>query len=350
MADKGAWLPIFRRKMSFGVGRGVKAFFGLYGGATRGEVPEPWLYTNAPKVITQKNRKIYRLRKQIKAQREDLSQLRARLSAAPSAPGEEGGGTLPDFVVIGAMRGGTTQFYMLLTKHPLIRRAASKELHFFDDPDRYARGIEWYRGCFPPPMQKNGYETITGEATPRYLLDPLAPQRMAEMVPDAKLFVLLRNPIDRAYSQYTRWARRGMNVPTFEEAVEEELAWMADEEANPSAEEVPPGAGRGDRRFYLLERGIYADQLERWREFVDEEQMFVTKSEDFYSRPADTLKQAQAFLGLPYREIKLPPRTTSRPTEVRYEPMNPALRRRLEAFFEPHNQRLYDLLGRDFGW
>lgn len=341
-------MPIFRLNKAFGVGRGIKAFFGLYGGATRGEVPDPWRHPGAPKVINQKNRKIYRLRKQIKAQREDLSQLRNRLSSAPSAPGE--GGTLPDFVVIGAMRGGTTQFYMLLTRHPLIKRAASKELHFFDDPDRYARGIEWYRGCFPPPAQKNGHETITGEATPRYLLDPLAPGRMAKMVPDAKLFVLLRNPIDRAYSQYTRWARRGIDVPTFEEAVEEELAWMADEEANPPAEEVPPGAGRGERRFYQLERGIYADQLARWRQFFGEGQMLVTKSEDFYARPADILKQAQDFLGLPYREIKLPPRTTSRKTEVRYEPMDPATRERLGAFFEPHNRRLYELLGRDFGW
>ncbi len=332
-------MPIFGLDKAFDVGRGIKVFLNLRTGATRGEVPDPWRHQNVSKTVNKKNRQIYRLRKQIKAQREDLSQQRN---------GEAG--SLPDFVVIGAMRGGTTQFYNLLTKHPNIKRAAAKELHFFDDPDRYERGLDWYRRCFPRPEQRNGRATITGEATPRYLLDLLAPERMGQAVPDAKLFVLLRDPVDRAYSQYTRWARRGKNVPSFEEAVEEELAWLAAEEAGLSEREVHPGAGRGRRRFYLLERGVYVDQLARWREFFDGEQMLIIKSEDFYARTTDVLKQAQEFLGLPYRKIKLPPRTTSRKTEVRYKPMDPATRQRLEAFFEPHNRRLYDYLGRDLGW
>ena len=330
-------MPIFRLNKAFGVGRGVKAFFGVYGGATRGEVPDPWRSQKAAKTITKKNRQIYLLRKQLKAQREDLSQLR-------------NGGSLPDFVVIGAMRGGTTQFYDLLTRHPFVKPAAAKELHFFDDPDRYERGLDWYRGCFPQPAQRDGRATITGEATPRYLLDLLAPERMARTVPDAKLFVLLRNPVDRAYSQYTRWARRGKDVPSFEEAVEEELAWLSAEEAGRSAREVHPGAGRGRRRFYLLARGIYVDQLARWREHFAQEQMLVIKSEDFYARQAEILKDAEDFLGLPHREIEIPARKTSRQPIHEYEPMDPALRQRLDSYFEPHNKRLYEYLGRDFGW
>ena len=333
-------MPIFRLKKAFAVGRGVKVFLNLQTGATRGEVPDPGRGQNK-KVFRKKNRRIYQLRKQLKERNEDLSQLRAF--------GEEVG-ALPDFVVIGAMRGGTTQFYMLLTKHPNIKRAASKELHYFDDPERFSRGIEWYKRCFPAPGRRNGHKTIIGEATPRYLLNPLAPERMAQQVPDARLIVLLRNPIDRAYSQYTRWARRGVKVPTFEEAVEEELASMADKEASPLAQGDRSGTGRGRRRFYQLERGIYVDQLVRWREFFPGEQMLVLKSEDFYGRTAEVLKATQDFLRLPYQEIKLPPRTMSRKAEVRYEPMDPATRERLETFFEPHNQRLYELLGRDFGW
>ncbi len=338
-------MPIFRLDKALGVGRGIKAFFGLYGGATRGEVPNPWNHANQSKIVNKKNRQIYRLRKQIKGQREDLSQLRNRLVAK-----DEPAGALPDFVVIGAMRGGTTQFYSVLTKHPLIKRAASKELHYFDDPERFSRGIEWYKRCFPAPGRRNGHKTITGEATPRYLLNPLAPERMAQQVPDARLIVLLRNPIDRAYSQYTRWARRGVKVPSFEEAVEEELASMADKQASPPAQGDRSGTGRGRRRFYQLERGIYVDQLVRWREFFPGEQMLVLKSEDFYSCTADTLKQVQHFLGLPYREIDLSPRKASRKKRASYEPMDLEMRERLEAFFEPHNRRLYNLLGRDFGW
>ncbi len=354
-------MPIFQVSKAFGVGRGIKAFFGLYGGATRGKVPEPLNHQNLP-IVNKKNRQIYRLRKQLKEQREDLFQLRNRLSAtgepagdpkdtssASGAPGKEGGGALPDFAVIGAMRGGTTTFYGVLTKHPHIKRAAAKELHFFDQRERFDRGIEWYRGCFPPPEPKDGRWTITGEATPMYLFDPLVPERMAQAVPDAKLIVLLRNPVDRAYSQYTRWARRDIDTPSFEETVEEELARLSGGGGLLPAQEPFSGSDRGPR-YYQLARGIYADQLERWLRFFDEEQMLVLKSEDFYSHTAETLKQVQHFLGLPYREIDLIPRKASRKKKATYEPMDPVTRERLEAFFEPHNQRLYELLGRDFGW
>jgi len=88
------------------------------------------------------------------------------------------------------------------------------------------------------------------------------------------------------------------------------------------------------------------DQLLRWREFFDDEQMLMLKSEDFFERPRESLKLAQNFLGLPYREPELQPHET----KYGYEPMDPDTRRRLEDFFEPHNRRLYEHLGVDFGW
>ena len=352
-------MPSFGLSKAFGVGRGRKFFLNLQTGVTSGEVPDPWHERDPSKPLEGQNQEIFRLKNKIKTQREDIFQLRNELAATnelaeenqgdPSALQVSGAtvGALPDYVIIGAMRCGTTTFHGVLTNHPHIKRAATKELHFFDRPERFEQGIEWYRKCFPPPQWKDGHRTITGEATPMYLFHPLVPERMARVVPEARLIVLLRNPVDRAYSQYYRSVRNGQESRSFEETVEEELASLAGAEA-------PGNASSRDSdirsAYNQLARGIYVDQLARWRQFFDEEQMLVVRSEDFFKRPVEILELTQDFLGLPKRKIKLPPRRTKPKSTYEYEPMDPVLRQRLETFFEPHNRRLYDYLGRDFGW
>ncbi len=123
---------------------------------------------------------------------------------APQTTGEPEIGALPDFVIIGAHKGGTTSLYHLLTQHPHVERAPVKELHFFNRPKRFDKGIEWYRQCFPQPRWKDGRRTITGEATPYYLFHPHAAERMAEAIPQARLIALLRNPVDRTTPTISR--------------------------------------------------------------------------------------------------------------------------------------------------
>ncbi len=349
----------FELSRAFGVGRGVKVFLNLQIGATRGKVPDPWQGRATSKTLKGKDKEIFRLKNQNNKQREELFQLRNELAATNDLAEDNQGdpsalqvsdveevGALPDYVIIGAMRCGTSRFYGLLNNHPFVKRAAVKELHYFDQPERFEKGIEWYRKCFPPPEWQDGHRTITGEATPRYLFEPSVPERMAQVVPEARLIVLLRNPVDRAYSQYHKSVRNGRESRSFQETVEEELALLntADSPIHPDPADSP------DRAYNQLARGIYVDQLVRWREYFDEEQMLVIKSEDFFKHQADTLKLVQEFLGLPYREIEIPSRKTSRQSTYEYEPMDPAIRQRLEDFFEPHNKRLYDYLGRDFGF
>lgn len=252
-------------------------------------------------------------------------------------------GVLPDFVVIGAQKSGTGRFYGLLTRHPNVKRAAVKEVHYFDN--HFDEGIEWYRRCFPPPALKNGRKSITGEATPKYLFDPLVPERMAEVVPEARLIALLRNPVDRAYSHYHMAVRKGRESRSFEEAIEERQAWLLGGEDELSEHERRSGVDHRHPDEYLR-RGFYVDQLLRWRGFFDDGQMLVIKAEDFFKHPWESLRLVQDFLGLPYRKPDLQPHST----EHSYEPMNPVTRRWLEDFFEPHNRRLYEHLGVDFGW
>jgi len=168
------------------------------------------------------NAKLKRKKKKVE---QEIFQLKIELRAAEEGvTGKPQTGALPDFAIIGVGKGGTTFLYHLLTRHPYVEPAAAKELHFFDNLAEQ-EGVEWYRQCFPVPKWKDGRRTITGEAAP-YLPHPLAPQRMAKVVPRARLIVLLRNPVDRAYSQYHKEIRYGRETRTFEEAVEAEKAQL----------------------------------------------------------------------------------------------------------------------------
>jgi hypothetical protein len=253
-----------------------------------------------------------------------------------------GAGTLPDFLIIGAKKSGTTFLYHLLTRHPLVEPAASKELHFFDV--HFDLGVEWYRRFFPTPRWEDGRRTISGEATP-YISHPVTPERIARVVPQARLIALLRDPVERAYSDYQMVTRKGREALTFEEAM------GAAEKVQPPDEEGEARDSLGGARQGYLSRSIYVDQLLRWREFFPTEQMLVLKSEDFFDDPKETLKVILEFLGLPEWEPAAEELEGGKRNEGRYEQqMDPSTRRRLEEYFEPHNRRLYDLLGVDFGW
>jgi hypothetical protein len=255
--------------------------------------------------------------KRIKSKKSEVFQLENELSGAKT-------GALPDFVIIGAQKCGTTSFYHLLVQHPYVEPAATKELHFFDS--LFEEGVDLYRRCFPPPVWKDGRRTITGEATLGYLFRPYIPERMAEVIPQARLIALLRNPVDRAYSQYHQRLRKGGEHRTFEEVIIE-------------------AANKSHAQY--LSRGIYVDQLLRWSKFFSDEQMLVLKSEDFFEHPQETLKIVLDFLDLPHWE---PEALEIRKKGYYERKMDAATRQWLEEYFEPHNRRLYEYLGVDFGW
>lgn len=264
-------------------------------------------------------------------------------------------GALPDFVVIGTQKGGTTSLYDLLTRHPSVeptmgRPGAApvdvKELHYFDL--FFEKGVEWYRGRFPEPRWRNGRMTMTGEATPYYLFHPRVPERMAEVVPSIALISLLRNPVDRAYSHYQQEARRGVEHLSFEEAIEAEVERLRGEEDRMLQDEHYLSFNH--QQFSYLSRGLYADQLARWAKFFPRERVLVVKSEDFFADPAEALRAVLKFLGLPAWEPGVSDLRGIRNEGGYEQQMNPATRRRLEKYFEPHNRRLYDYLGVDFEW
>lgn len=265
-------------------------------------------------------------------------------SAAGEAEDAPRGG-LPDFLIIGAQKSGTTYLYGLLNSHPQVEPPARKEVHYFDSPRNFRKGLDWYRSFFPSSEAARG-GFITGEASPYYLYHPHAPRRAAEVVPEARLIAVLRNPVDRAYSEYNDRVRSGFETLSFEEAVEVEAERLEGEKERMLADEYYFSPRH--RRYSYLDRGIYVDQLLHWEKFFARDLMLVFESEELFRDPLGSMERAAEFLGLRKGAVESPPDRFR--NDGRYSPMAPETRQRLYEYFEPHNRRLYEYLGRYLGW
>ncbi len=249
---------------------------------------------------------------------------------------------LPNYLIIGAAKCGTGSLYRYLNQHPQIKPALTKEVRFFDK--YYNKGINWYRVFFPfKDLLKRKY--VTGEATPRYLDHPHAPKRVQAVIPNAKFIVLLRNPIDRAYSMYNMRLSRGRETHSFEESIKLEKERTEGEFKKMELDENYYSSPYYHHSY--LERGIYVDKLKRWMSVFPREQFLIVKSEEFFKNTSKIYNKVLKFLDLPSRELE------SYPVQGRVSklsPMEPNLRKELVEFFKPHNERLYKFLGENLEW
>jgi len=257
---------------------------------------------------------------------------------------------LPDFIIIGAMRCGTTSLYRYLGQHPDVSVPETKELHFFDW--QFAKGVSWYRRLFPTYVDRlrvrwsTGHRLVTGESSPYYLFHPHAPRRVAEALPRAKLIVLLRNPVDRAYSHYCYYeVKHGRETLPFEEALDAEPSRLSGELEKMLADPAYFSFEHGHHAYRA--RGIYVDQIMAWRRYFPATQMLVLTSEQLFSDTVTAYGEVLDFLGL--RQHSLAEWGVHNAGEYT-EPLAAHLRQRLSEHYAPHNQRLYDHLGVDYGW
>lgn len=249
-------------------------------------------------------------------------------------------GALPDFLIIGGQRCGTTSLHHYLASHPQVRAATGKELQFFSLYHR--RGTRWYRAHFPATT--GGQRTF--EASPYYLFHPDVPARVAATLPVARFIALLRDPVERAYSHYLHTRTYGAEPLDFAAALAAEPARLA---AALRAGPDTPAAHVALRNHSYAARGRYAEQLERWYAQVPRDRMLVLRSEDMYADPARVYADVLRFLDLdPYipdgfaRHTR---RVDSGPSELTAD-----LRARLTAEFAPHNARLATLLDWPATW
>jgi Sulfotransferase domain len=246
---------------------------------------------------------------------------------------------LPGFLILGAQKAGTTSLHEYLCEHPLVSSSTVKEVHYFDLA--YARGPGWYRAHFHVPRQ---VDEIAGEASPYYLFHPLVAERVARDLPAAKLIVLLRNPIERAYSHHNHERALGFETLGFEQAIAREPERLRGEEERILSE--PGYSSFAHQHHSYIARGRYAEQLERWFARIGRERILVLAAEELFERPAEAVLTAQRFLGLE----PLPPSDLTARNARSYAPLDDDARQRLREAFKPHNERLYGLLGRDLEW
>ena len=252
---------------------------------------------------------------------------------------------LPDFIIIGAGKCGTSSLYNYLIQHPNIYPAKIKELNYFG-----RRWTKWYRPNFPTILLKHFVKKfrrepfITGEASPFYLLNLLVPKQVKEKIPNVKIIILLRNPVDRAFSQYSQWKKTKHESLSFEEAIKLEKIRTKKEWEN-YTDYNPPGS-RNHARYSYLEAGLFYDQIKGWMDVFPKEQFLILKAEDFFSEPLKFLYQVFDFLGVPHHEINV----SEKFNVGHYKEMNLSTKKFLKNFFKPHNEKLYKFLGRDFNW
>jgi hypothetical protein len=250
---------------------------------------------------------------------------------------------LPDFLILGAQKAGTSSLYAYLAGHPQIAPALAKEIHFFDY--NFERGEAWYRAHFPTLLEKwRGLFRATGEGSPYYLFHPHTASRVRALVPRAKLIVLVRNPVERAYSHYQHQVRLGLETLSFEEALDQEPARLVGEFERLLADASYYSFNY--QNYSYCARGMYAVQLARWFKLFPREQFLILESEAFYADPARTLARVLDFVHLaPWQPPAFPIEN-----DGHYAPLEPGTRARLSAFFAPHNGELYALLDQTFQW
>lgn len=246
--------------------------------------------------------------------------------------------SLPQAVILGAQKSGTSSLHYYLVQHPGVIAPLRKEVHYFDL--NHARGEAWYRAHFG----RVGKPGLNLDSSPYYLFHPAVPARLHALVPDARLVVLLRDPVRRAYSHYWHERDKGRESLAFEEAIAAEPARIeaAHERLASGALEV----SAEHQHFSYLARGRYAEQLERWLALYPRERLLALRFEDLVRDPLAVLNRTLGFLGLPPAgSVRLEARNTRR-----YPPLAEATARRLREYFEPHNARLEALLGHPMGW
>ncbi|MDP9250933.1 MAG: sulfotransferase domain-containing protein [Chloroflexota bacterium] len=257
--------------------------------------------------------------------------------------------TLPDFLILGGQRCGSTTLYSMMAGHPQVMEASHKEPHFFDN--NHHRGEDFYRRLFPLELHRRAREwrlgtgVVTGEATTYYLPHPAVPERVAAALPDVRLIAILRDPVDRAHSHFQLSVREGREPLSFERALESERERIAGEEQRLLSDPAYRGVAH---RFHSYQtRGLYLEQLERWWNLFPEHRLLVLRSEDMFADPRAVYDRVAGFLGLEPDPARDDFETRNR---VGYEDMDPDTRAQLSRFYAEPNRLLEQRLGRALHW
>ena len=257
---------------------------------------------------------------------------------------------LPNFLIIGFPKCGTTSLYEYLIQHPDIFPPIGKEIDYFDR--LYNKKNNWYKVRFPTTFQKKYNEKflkrnfLTGEATPRYIMHPHALQRIKKTVPNAKFIVLLRNPIERAFSHYNMNVKNGYDSLSFENAVKNEQERIKGRYEKMAKN--PDYYSWDYDLFAYLDQGIYVEKLKRWMKVFPKEQFLIIQSEEFLENSSKIYYKVLNFLNLDKWEPDS--FTLYKKRKIINNKIPSDLRKYLSDFFKPYNEELFNLINKKFDW
>jgi hypothetical protein len=257
---------------------------------------------------------------------------------------------LPDYLIVGTQRGGTTSLQNALTAHPNITSARlQKGVHFFDTA--YHRGTDWYRLQFPTGVharkveRRTGAPLCVGEASPYYMFHPLAPERIQHDLPSIKLIVVLRDPVERAISHYKHEVRRGNEELSIDAALDAEPARLDGEEQR--IIDLQPGYNSfAHQTFSYTARGRYVEQVGNLITRFGRDRLLVMASEHVFAHPETALRRVYEFLDVP---ISMPDEFP-RMNPTAHSTVPDSVRARLCATFAEDNEKLFALTGERYPW
>lgn len=266
----------------------------------------------------------------------------------------------PNFLIIGAQKCGTTSLHHYLCEHPDLFRSKKKEIEYFSNDKKYKTGNYSYYHIQFPPLKYLPINGVVFEATPEYIYNPKCANRIYNYNPSIKLILLVRNPVDRAFSAWNFYRRMHERItlsnfylrfkeinpsmkkllcneqyPSFEELIEKEI-----EKINTKPNLLLSG---------IIQRGMYAVQIKNYFKIFNEKQILIIDNIELKTRPDMVLDRIANFVGLRpfdwtwYKNEKKQVGTYN-------TSLKSATRSYLSDFFTPHNEMLYQLLDRDFGW
>ncbi|GIE99486.1 sulfotransferase domain-containing protein [Paractinoplanes rishiriensis] len=245
----------------------------------------------------------------------------------------------PLVCIIGAKKAATTSLFTWLAAAPEINPSGTKELHYFSHVTQGDR--DWYLSHF----DRHAVGRLLLEASPYYLFHPSAAMHCAENFENVKAIAVLRDPVERAYSDYQQSVRRGREKLSFEEAIEVEPRRLAGEEEKLKRD---PGYSSFSHRSYgYFSRGIYAPQIERWRAAIGAENVLVC---DFHRLTRGDRKSALEVLSFLSISRAYADKAIGSANTQRYPPLAGATRRRLRRAYQSSDEELSSLTGVHFSW
>lgn len=244
--------------------------------------------------------------------------------------------TAPSFFIAGAQKAGTTSLYQFLVDNKYINQTSQKELYFFNNQENYEQGEKWYRSHFPLSSS-----LPTCDATANYFESKDAPERIRIHYPNAKIIILLRNPVDRAFSHYKMAAKFGFEKLSFEEALQREDERLAYEQ-----EFLAENHPYIYQRLGYRTKGLYSEQIKHWMSSFPNEQIKVVVSEELFSHPKEGCGELLEFLGFE-TDFTIPLKQANAGLG---EEMSPKIRKELNTFYAPFNRELSKILNKTLNW